>query len=296
MINLKFKKIDAFTKGHSSGNPAGYILLDEHQMLSNEEMQKIALELKGFVSEVGFAKPKEDGFQLKYYSSECEVDFCGHATIAVMYDLIKENPYLRSRKKVDIYVNAGQLTAFNYIDEMDAVYIMAPSPNYMACTLNTSLISAALEIAETAFDDSYEIQTIDGGLKTLIVPIQSLDDCLAIHPNEQRLKTFCLEHDLDNILIFSAETFNKDSDYRTRVFAPKFGYLEDPATGSGNAAFGYYLHKRHALDDTLLIEQSSNRENANFVRLKKHDHKGETRILFGGCATTRIVGDYQLHI
>jgi predicted PhzF superfamily epimerase YddE/YHI9 len=52
-------------------------------------MQQIAAELKGFVNEVVYLFPEEKGFFLKYYSAECEVDFCGHGTIGVMYDLIK---------------------------------------------------------------------------------------------------------------------------------------------------------------------------------------------------------------
>lgn len=48
-------------------------------------MQQIAKELKGFVTEVGFIfKQSDNVFQLKYFSSEREVDFCGHATIAIM--------------------------------------------------------------------------------------------------------------------------------------------------------------------------------------------------------------------
>jgi len=44
-------------------------------------MQAIARELKGFVNEVGYlCRLDKDLFDLKYYSSEREVDFCGHAT------------------------------------------------------------------------------------------------------------------------------------------------------------------------------------------------------------------------
>lgn len=38
---LNFKKIDAFTKGSSSGNPAGYVLLDRMDSLTEGEMQKL---------------------------------------------------------------------------------------------------------------------------------------------------------------------------------------------------------------------------------------------------------------
>ena len=51
-------------------------------------MLQIAKELKGFVKEVGYVFGTSEGsFDLKYFSSEREVDFCGHATIAIMYDL-----------------------------------------------------------------------------------------------------------------------------------------------------------------------------------------------------------------
>ena len=53
---LKFKKIDAFTKGASSGNPAGVLSLDYNEELTPDEMLRIAGELKGFVSEAIFVK------------------------------------------------------------------------------------------------------------------------------------------------------------------------------------------------------------------------------------------------
>ena len=42
MNTLKFKKIDAFTKGISLGNPAGYVFLNDGESLTENEMQQIA--------------------------------------------------------------------------------------------------------------------------------------------------------------------------------------------------------------------------------------------------------------
>ncbi len=68
---------------------------DSKNDISEPEMLQIARELKGFVNEVGFIfQSGENRFDLKYYSAEREVDFCGHATIAIMYDLIKNNEEL----------------------------------------------------------------------------------------------------------------------------------------------------------------------------------------------------------
>ncbi|PKM49010.1 MAG: hypothetical protein CVV02_17965 [Firmicutes bacterium HGW-Firmicutes-7] len=62
-------------------DPAGYILLDSFYDIEEKEMLKIAKELKGYVNEVGYmAKINVDTYKLRYFSSEREVKFCGHAT------------------------------------------------------------------------------------------------------------------------------------------------------------------------------------------------------------------------
>jgi PhzF family phenazine biosynthesis protein len=84
MQRLRFKKIDAFTGPRSSGNPAGAIYLDRPGELSEGQMQRLAAECRGWLSEVGFVAQTGPGeYWLRYYSAEREVDFCGHATIAI---------------------------------------------------------------------------------------------------------------------------------------------------------------------------------------------------------------------
>jgi predicted PhzF superfamily epimerase YddE/YHI9 len=60
----------------------------------------------------------------------------------------------------------------------------------------------------------------------------------------EELKRFCVKSQIDIIEVYTAETRNKRNDYRTRVFAPTFGYLEDPATGSGNSPLVTFNRKR----------------------------------------------------
>ena len=58
-------------------------------------MQAIAAEHKGFVMEMVFCSQSEVAdCKLTYYSSECEVEFCGLGTIATMYTMVKETPTL----------------------------------------------------------------------------------------------------------------------------------------------------------------------------------------------------------
>jgi PhzF family phenazine biosynthesis protein len=292
---FRFKKIDAFTGENAAGNPAGCIYLNHDGEITAAAMQKIAKELKGYVNEVAFLFPVEDGVRLKYYSSECEVEFCGHASIAIMHDWIRSNEELRQTTEVALHVNAGKLTVFNHIREEDAVYVMAPEPQFLPCALSTDEIAGALAMDASQLETGAPVRIVNAGLRTLIVPLASLDACLAAFPPQEPLRRFCLDTEVDIVLVYTAETQLGSSQYRTRVFAPKFGYLEDPATGSGNAAFGYYLIQNGLWNSNVVIEQGPSKMHPNIVKLRRMSRGATDRILFGGSSLVRICGEYFLH-
>ncbi|MDP3562858.1 MAG: PhzF family phenazine biosynthesis protein, partial [Methanoregula sp.] len=118
----------------------------------------------------------------------------------------------------------------------------------------------------------------------------------SMHPDQQHLKEFCLTNGIEIIVVFSTETSKTGNSYRTRVFAPIFGYLEDPATGSGNAALGNYLLKEGTWDGRMIaIEQGKSREHPNIIRLVSDSSKVQRSVFFGGNAVVRIEGEYLLY-
>jgi PhzF family phenazine biosynthesis protein len=297
MKKFQFKKIDAFATTNSDGNPAGYIRLNSQLDISDSEMQQIAKELKGFVNEVGYiTQTSGKCFSLRFFSSEREVDFCGHATIAIMYDLIKSEGSLQKLEVIEIETNRGKLSVENHILKEDAVFIMSPVPINKPMTLDMQDISNALKISKNEIATKEMVSIINAGLTTLIIPIKNLDAILQISPDLEELKDFCNRSEVDIIEVWTSEVSNTMNSYRTRVFAPKFGYLEDPATGSGNSAFGYYLIKNRKFEkETLTIEQNADRNRFNIIKIrKKIDSGNNLRILFGGGANTRIEGIYIL--
>lgn len=296
MKEFKFKKIDAFAEKNSRGNPAGCIPLDSFSDISEEEMQKIAKELQGSVSEVGFVSQEgSDKYKLRFFSSEREVDFCGHATIAIMHDLLRNKDSLNTRE-VSISTRRGELFVLNRIPEEDSVYVRAPEPVYHENTVSRDEISGYLHVNAADLDE--KISIINAGLTTLLVPVKKMDPLLNIHPIIEQLKEFTLKKDIDIIEVFTSEVVSENNDYRVRVFAPKFGYLEDPATGSGNSAFGYYLLKNKLWDGLrpLSLEQNSDRIHFNVVKLMtQKDSKNNRKVFFGGKGISRIEGKYIVH-
>ena len=296
MKEFKFKKIDAFAEKNSRGNPAGCIRLDSFADISEEEMQKIAKELQGFVSEVGFVSQVEsDKYQLRFFSSEREVDFCGHATIAIMHDLLRNKDSLNI-KELLISTHRGELLVLNRIPEEDSVYIRAPEPVYLKNSISRDEVSEYLHVKATDLDENIAI--INAGLTTLLIPVKKLEILLNINPDIEQLKEVTLKKGLDIIEVFTSEVASENNDYRVRVFAPKFGYLEDPATGSGNSAFGYYLLKNKLWEGfkPLSLEQNSDRIHFNVVKLMtQKDSENNLKVFFGGKGILRIEGKYMLH-
>jgi len=292
MKTYTYKKINAFTSKASLGNPAVFIDLDR-DILSHDAMLQIAKEHQGFVSEVVFATKEASGsIKLTYYSSECEVNFCGHGTIATMYEIIRNDKVLLGLKEIEISTNKkGKLQVYNEIPNEDAVYITAPEPLRIGTALSRNEIAQALHIETNQISQEYPIDMIDAGLRTLIIPITCLETEVSIYPDIKCLKEFCDKNTIDIMLIYSLEVKNAHNAVHSRVFAPKFGYLEDPATGSGTSALGYYLLENSMWDTTpITIEQGGNDRVFNEIKLKFLKGK----VLFGGRATLKIEGTYFL--
>ena len=224
-------------------------------------MQQIVRELAGCVSEVMYVYPSEGHTVLRFFSAEWEVAFCGHGIIAAMYTLIKNDPVMSFDPITRIHMGGQELLVRNEI-------------------------AAALRIAPDEISENHRIACINAGLSTL----------LSLHLDQQHLKEFCLANGIEIICVFSIETSSAGNRYRTRMFAPVFGYLEDPATGSGNAALGYYLLEEGTWDGHMIaIERGKVREHPNIIRIVSDASKVQHSVFFGGNAVVRIGGEYLLY-
>lgn len=295
MNSYPFKKMDAFATEESAGNPAGMVLLKRLEDLPEAQMQRIARELKGYVSEVGFiARIAPDAFKIRYFSSEQEVQFCGHATIGIMYDRILSDPSVAGLPRILLHTNKGILPVENRVREEGAVYIHAPAPVYTECRLDLAEICEALSLHSGSVDPSIEPGIVNAGNQTLCVPLKKAEDVVGVRPDFGKLLRFCQSRRLDVVTVFSRTVADPANQLRTRVFAAPFGYLEDPATGSGNAALGYHLHLLGLWDGSpLRIEQNADLRNPNIVRLGSiPDAEHGIRAVFGGGAVLKVEGRY----
>jgi PhzF family phenazine biosynthesis protein len=137
---------------------------------------------------------------------------------------------------------------------------------------------------------------VNAGNQTLCLSLKTSRAVVETTPEFWKLRAFCERNKLDIVTIFSTQVAHPENQLRTRVFAAPFGYLEDPATGSGNAALGYHLHRCGHWDGRpIRIEQNADLVNPNIVHLgSMPDAAHGIRVTFGGSAKLRIEGRYWI--
>ena len=77
-MKLDIYQVDAFSQQPFGGNPAAVCPLTE--WLPDALLQSIAEENN--LSETAFFVPQGEGYELRWFTPQVEVDLCGHATLA----------------------------------------------------------------------------------------------------------------------------------------------------------------------------------------------------------------------
>ncbi len=221
-MGLSIYQVDAFTDKPFFGNPAGVCVLPEQ--VTDEWMQKIAMEMN--LSETAFLIKQDDGYNLRWFTPNVEVDLCGHATLASAHILWEQN-YLPENEEARFHTKSGLLTAKN-IDNgwIELNFPTEPdnetsSPNGLFKSLGVD----AIYIGKNRFD--------------YIIEVSSEEAVWELKPDFNALgKISCRG------VIVTSKSASKEYDFVSRFFAPGVGVNEDPVTGSAHCCLAPYWKKR----------------------------------------------------
>lgn len=218
-MNLRAFQVDAFASGVFSGNPAVVVLLEES--LGDDILMKIARE--SFVPETAFLLEDGDGYILRWFTPDIEMDLCGHATLASAHVLFTELGY--PQEKINFKTKSGDLTVIRdgEMYEMDF-----PRREGDRATLPIEIY------------DSLSIKPVE---------VYKARDYLLIYNKRAEIENVEIDRpvfDEINInpggVILSAP--GEDCDFVSRYFTPQATILEDPVTGSAHCTLAPYWGKR----------------------------------------------------
>ena len=81
---MKYYIVDAFAEELFKGNQAGICVLDK--WIDDNLMQNIASENN--LAETAFVVKTDNGYDLRWFTPNVEIDLCGHATLNSGYDFV----------------------------------------------------------------------------------------------------------------------------------------------------------------------------------------------------------------
>ena len=120
-MGIPLFQVDAFTDVLFKGNPAAVCLLTKSA--SPKWMQLVAREMN--LSETAFVHPRADGFGLRWFTPQAEVELCGHATLSAAH-ILWESGMVAPGVKIRFNTLSGWLSATKQDDMIELDFPSAP--------------------------------------------------------------------------------------------------------------------------------------------------------------------------
>ncbi|MGE5241470.1 MAG: PhzF family phenazine biosynthesis protein, partial [Bacteroidota bacterium] len=206
-MRLKLFQVDAFTDRQFGGNPAAIVPLD--QWLPDATLQAIAAENN--LSETAYFVKQGERYHLRWFSPACEVNLCGHATLAtawVLWEKLGERAPL-----IRFDTRSGELRVTR---EGAWLWLDFPADPARPCAAPPALVT---------------------GLGRPPREVLVARNYVAMYDDEETVRTlkpdFRVLATLDQHGVIATAP-GTDCDFVSRFFAPKFGIDEDPVTGSAH--------------------------------------------------------------
>jgi PhzF family phenazine biosynthesis protein len=225
----------AFTDTPEGGNPAGVVL--DASGLSDDRMQAIAAEV-GY-SETAFATPRTGGaYDVRYFSPQAEVPFCGHATIATAVALAERD----GAGELVFHISAGEIPV-KTDGESGAFTATLTSIEPRVEAVPDDLLERVLDALgwdASDLDTALPPRISYVGGYYLILAATTRERLADLDYDFEALKDVMLEHDLTTVDLVHRED---ELTFHARNPFPVGGVVEDPATGAAAAALGAYLRE-----------------------------------------------------
>ncbi len=216
------------------GNPAG-VWIGE-RLPDTDTMQHLAA-VVGY-SETVFAVPQSEGWQVRYFSPESEVPFCGHATIALGAALARAHG--KREFPLHLLASGTRITVEGWRD--GAGYGAAlQSPPTRSVRADAALVDAALALFDYTrgdLDARIAPALAHAGAQHLVLALNSRERLREMRYDLDAGRRLMREAGLVTIALIYARG---DTTFDVRNPFASGGVYEDPATGAAAAACAGYL-------------------------------------------------------
>lgn len=240
---IQVQILNAFVDNGKGGNPAGVVL--EADDLSNENKLEIAKKVG--LSETAFvSKSKTEDFKLDFFTPNKQIAHCGHATVATFSYLKQLNKVKSNNSSKETIDGRREIKLVG-----DLAFMEQLAPKYEDVSHRESIILKSLGLKKADLMLNAPIKLVNTGNSFILVPVKNAKVLKNIIPDFNLIKEISDEFDLIGYYVFSTEVDNPERDAAARMFAPRYGILEEAGTGMAAGPLASYLF------DILKIKKNS---------------------------------------
>lgn len=232
--SYRYSVVDVFTEVAFAGNPLAVFLAAEG--LSSDDMQMLARELN--LSETAFVFATGlpgTAARVRIFTPRAEIPFAGHPTIGTAFALVDSGRVPAG--DFVLHENVGPVAIRLERARDPFVAWLRTPPIRFGRRFSRVACVGALGLAETDLLGAYPVEVVSAGNPFLYVPLRDAATVDRAELEPTAMRRVVDDPAGDEVFLFAPTS----AGVYGRMFAPRLGVPEDPATGSATGPLGAYL-------------------------------------------------------
>jgi trans-2,3-dihydro-3-hydroxyanthranilate isomerase len=283
-LTKSYKIVDVFTDTPFEGNPLA--VFPDASGMDTATMQKIAKELN--LSETTFVLPAtrpDCAAMVRIFTPAKEMDLAGHPTIGTGYVLMKEGIIQEGTESFMLEERVGPVPV--HVDKgLNPLIWLRTPPITSGMTFDRLICAQVLGISS---EDLLDIspQPLSAGNPTLFIAVKGKEVVDRTQLIFQKIET--LKNTYPDKFCLFVFTPTPEGAY-SRMFAPDYGIIEDPATGSSTGPLAFYMMQHGLVSKTsgtrFISEQGTKKGRRSILHVHIKGDMGQDGIFVGGHVTS----------
>lgn len=239
-MTLSYLHYDVFTDEPLAGNQLAVFL--DGRDVAGDRMQRIAREMN--FSESTFILPAEEqgtDVRMRIFTPASELPMAGHPTIGSTFALAQAGVISPGASRFVFGLGIGPVPVDLEWEgsRLRFAWMTQLNPVFGPPVAQRAAVAAALGLGEGDLAPGLPIQSVSCGVPFLLVPLRDNEAVDRAVSDASAFRRLHAEIGNDLPIFFFA--FTRPAAAHSRMFAPEFGIVEDPATGIASGPLGCYL-------------------------------------------------------
>ena len=271
----RFTQVDVFTDRLTLGNPVAVV--HDADDLSAREMADFARWTN--LSETTFlAAPTDEqaDYSLRIFTTRSELPFAGHPTLGSAHAWLEAGGAAKDSECVIQQCGAGLVP----IRRDGTRLAFAAPPLIRSGDVSAEDLTEIVAFLDISRDAVVDAQWADNGPGWVALLLTDAETVLALHPNAAVADRFTA------VGVIGPYPPNSEVDFEVRAFALLDGLVEDPVTGSLNAALGQWLIGTQRAPSSYVAAQGTAIGRRGRIQVSQVDRQ----VWVGGDTVTGVTG------